>query len=68
METLVNEGLLDGIEGYYPYYSQEQQKFALEFAKEHNWFIIDEMQDGKQLSEEDVFNLIKEKIDNIYEV
>ena len=39
LETLVNEGLLDGIEGYYPYYSQEQQKFALEFAKEHNLYI-----------------------------
>lgn len=43
-------------------------EYYLKFAKEHNWFIIDEMQDGKQLSEEDVFNLIKEKIDKIYEV
>lgn len=43
-------------------------EYYLKYAKEHNWFIIDEMKDGKQLSEEEVFNLIKSKIDSIYEV
>ncbi|MCI8443785.1 MAG: hypothetical protein HFJ37_01170 [Clostridia bacterium] len=33
LETLVREKLIDGIEGYYSYYSQEQQQFVLEFAK-----------------------------------
>lgn len=39
IETLVREKMIDGIEGYYPYYSQEQQQFALEFAKKHNLYI-----------------------------
>lgn len=39
LETLVKERMLDGIEGYYPYYSQEQQQFALEFAQKHNLYI-----------------------------
>lgn len=39
LETLVREKMIDGIEGYYPYYSQEQQQFALEFAKKHNLYI-----------------------------
>lgn len=39
LETLVNENMLDGIEGYYPYYSEEQQQYALKFAQEHNLYI-----------------------------
>lgn len=39
LETLVNEDMLDGIEGYYPYYSQEQHQYALKFAKKHNLYI-----------------------------
>ena len=31
LETLISERMLDGIEGYYPYYSNEQQRFALKF-------------------------------------
>ncbi len=41
-------------------------KYYLEYAKSHGWFIIDEMKDGKQLSKDKVFDLIKEKIDCIY--
>lgn len=39
LETLVKERMIDGIEGYYPYYSEDQQDFALEFAKKHNLYI-----------------------------
>ena len=31
--------MLDGIEGYYPYYSNEQQGFALKFAQKNNLYI-----------------------------
>lgn len=41
-------------------------KYYLEYAKSHGWFIIDEMKGGKQLSKDEVFDLIKEKIDCIY--
>ena len=39
LEKLVNEDMLDGIEGYYPYYSLEQHEYALKFAKEHNLYV-----------------------------
>lgn len=39
LETLVRENMLEGIEGYYPYYTQEQQQYALKFAQEHNLYI-----------------------------
>jgi thymidylate kinase len=41
-------------------------KYYIEYANSHGWFIIDEMKDGKQLSKDEVFDLIKEKIDCIY--
>lgn len=41
-------------------------KYYLKYAESHDWFIIDEMKDGKQLSKDEVFDLIKEKIDCIY--
>ena len=41
-------------------------KYYIEYANSHDWFIIDEMKDGKQLSKDEVFDLIKEKIDCIY--
>lgn len=39
LETLISERMLDGIEGYYPYYSNEQQRFALKFAQSNNLYI-----------------------------
>lgn len=39
LETLISERMLDGIEGYYPYYSNEQQRFALKFAQKNNLYI-----------------------------
>lgn len=39
LETLISESMLDGIEGYYPYYSNEQHRFALEFAQKNNLYI-----------------------------
>lgn len=39
LETLLREKMIDGIEGYYPYYSQEQQQFVLEFAQKYNLYI-----------------------------
>ena len=39
LETLISESMLDGIEGYYPYYSNEQNRFALEFAQKNNLYI-----------------------------
>lgn len=40
----------------------------LDFAqKKDNWFVIDQMKDGKQLSPDEVFELIKEKLDYIIE-
>ena len=39
LETLTNENVLDGIEVYYPYYSKEQHRFALEFAQKNNLYL-----------------------------
>ncbi len=39
LDTLAKEKMIDGLEGYYPYYSDKQQKFALEYAKEHNLYV-----------------------------
>lgn len=43
-------------------------KCYLKFAEsKDNWFVIDQMKDGKQLSPDEVFELIKEKLDEIIE-
>jgi dTMP kinase len=43
-------------------------KCYLQFAKsKDNWFVIDQMKDGNQLSTDEVFELIKEKLDIILE-
>lgn len=39
LRILVSEGMLDGIEGYYPYYSLEQHNFAIKFAQNNNLYI-----------------------------
>lgn len=39
LRILVSEGMLDGIESYYPYYSLEQHNFAIKFAQNNNLYI-----------------------------
>lgn len=39
LKTLVEEKMIDGIEGYYSYYSKAQQLYALKFAQEHNLYV-----------------------------
>ena len=39
LKTLVSKNMLDGIEGYYPYYSKEQNQFALKFAEKNKLYI-----------------------------
>lgn len=39
LETLLNAGVLDGIEAYYPYYSKEQHEYALGITQKYNLYI-----------------------------
>ena len=39
LKALIEEKMIDGIEGYYSYYSKEQQLYALKLAQEHNLYV-----------------------------